>query len=52
MVIHHIGGRVLIIEVSTHADVSDMNMHCTAIFGRADREQCMQYGIIPWEPNA
>ena len=29
MVIHHIGGRVLTIEVSTHADVGDMNMHST-----------------------
>ena len=35
MVIHHIEGRVLTIEVSTHADVGDMNMHCTAIFGKA-----------------
>ena len=35
MVLHHIGGRVLTIEVSTHADVGDMNMHCTAIFGKA-----------------
>ena len=26
MVIHHIGSRVLTIEVSTHADVGDMNM--------------------------
>ena len=32
-VIHHIGGRVLTIEVSIHADVGDMNIHCTAIFG-------------------
>ena len=35
MVIHHIGSRVLTIEVSTHADVGDMNMHCTAFFGEA-----------------
>ena len=33
-----IGGRVLTIEVSTHADVGDMNMHCTAIFGKARQE--------------
>ena len=35
MVIHHIEGRVLTIEVSTPADVGDMNMHCTANFGKA-----------------
>ena len=35
MVIHHIRDRVLTIEVSTRADVGDMNMHCTAIFGKA-----------------
>ena len=35
MVIHHIGGRVLTIEGSTHADVGDMNLHCTVIFGKA-----------------
>ena len=35
MVIHHIGGQLLTIEVSTHADMGDMNMHCTAIFGKA-----------------
>ena len=33
--INNIGGRVLTIEVSTHADVGDINMHCTAIFGKA-----------------
>ena len=38
MVIHHIGGWVLTIEVSTHADMGDMNMHCTAIFGKARQE--------------
>ena len=27
---NHIGGRVLTIEVSTHADVGDMNMHLTS----------------------
>ena len=30
-----VGGRVLTIEVSTHVDVGDMSMHCTAIFGKA-----------------
>ena len=28
----NIGGRVLTIEVSTHADVGDMNMHRTTKF--------------------
>ena len=32
---HGIGGQVLTIEVSTYADVGDMNMHCTATFGKA-----------------
>ena len=35
IIIHYIGGQVLTIEVSTHADVGDINMHCTAIFGKA-----------------
>ena len=35
MVTHHIGGQVLTIEVSTHADVGDINMHCTAISGKS-----------------
>ena len=35
MVTHHIGGRVPTIEVSTLADVGDMNIHCTAMFGKA-----------------
>ena len=30
-----IGVRVLTIEVSTHADMGYMNMHCTAILGKA-----------------
>ena len=42
MVIHHIGGRVLTIEVSIHADLGDMNMHSTAIFGKPDRERYTQ----------
>ena len=42
MVTHHIGGRVLTIEVSTHPDVGDMNVHCTAIFGKPRQEQYTQ----------
>ena len=38
MVTHHIGGRVLTIVVSTRVDVSDMNLHCTAIFEKPGRE--------------
>ena len=42
IVIHYIGGQVLTIEVSTHADVGDINMHCTAILEEPDREQYTQ----------
>ena len=42
IVIHYIGGQVLTIEVSTHADVGDINMHCTAILEKPDREQYTQ----------
>ena len=37
MAIHYIGGRALTTEASTHADVDDMDMHCTATFGKARR---------------
>ena len=37
---HGIAGRVQTIEVSTHTDVGDMNMYCTALFlEKPDREQ-------------
>ena len=43
MVIHHTGGRVLTIEVSTHADVGDMNVHCTAIFRKGSYKKVLSF---------
>ena len=44
MVIHRIGGRVLTIEVGTHANMGDMDMHYTAVFGKeVAREPVVHY---------
>ena len=48
MVKHHIGGRVVTIEVSTHADVGDMNILAQQFLEKArQRTVYASYGIFP-----